>query len=55
MKTALKRTAQAALAVILLGSIVIFLGAPGFLASAALLGAATLAGLGLSKLGTFNK
>ena len=55
MKAIARRAAQTVLALILLGSIVIFLGAPGILASAALLGAATLAGLGLSKLGTFNK
>ena len=55
MKHALKRMAQAILAVALLGSVVVLLGAPGLLASAALLGVAALAGLGLARLGTFNK
>jgi hypothetical protein len=55
MKQIIKRTAQAILATILMGSLILFLGAPSFFLSLALLGAAVLSGIGLNSLGTFSK
>lgn len=55
MRKLVKNAAKAVLAAILLGSLVIFLSAPSFLVSGALMGAMTLSGFGLQKLGTFNE
>ena len=51
----IKRAAQTALTVTLLGALVVSLGAPSLPATLALLGLALLSGLGLKKLGTFNQ